>query len=121
MFSKLLVALLVIAATMGVPGVGNTLEYIAPTSSEETITVSTLPLGITSSVCIDASGRRQPAIIQVNADAIYFSLHSSSATPDSGDFKAAVGTTIKLSPLEVRKLRMIRVTTDASVKVQCYS
>ena len=96
------------------------LDLLAPTSAEETITVSSSAIGITTSVCTDGT-KRQKAMIQVKSNGIYFSLHSSTATPDSGDFEAVAGDLFKLSEKEVSKLRMIRSGgADATVKVQCY-
>ena len=97
-------------------------DLTSPTSQEETITVSNSAIGITASICTKTGGNgRTKALMQVKTEPIYFSVHSASATPDSGDFKANDGDMFTLSQTEVAKLRMIRVGSDASVKVQCFS
>ena len=122
MNSRTLAGLLVfLALAMGAPDANHALDLTAPNSSEETITVSTAAIGVTSTVCKDAGGSRQPAIVQVKSQSIYFSLHSATATPDSGDFKANDGDFFRFSKTEIAKLRMIRSgSSDATVKVQCY-
>ena len=122
MNTRTLVALLaLLAAAMGAPAASEAVEYTAPNSQEETITVSNSAIGITSSVCLGVDGTRKPAVVQVKVQGIYFSLHSASATPDSGDFEAVAGDVFKFSRTEVAKLRMIRSGgADATAKVQCY-
>ncbi len=104
-------ALLLVA----VPAVGQILVTFTPTSSEETITVSTAAIGVTADLC--ESGNVGGAIVSVNTNGIYFSIHSSAATPDSGDFKADAVYVFYIKP--ANKLRMIRQSQDSAVKVQC--
>lgn len=88
----------------------------APTSSEETITVSSTALGITADLCgTDNSGG---VLIQLVSGDIYVSLHSATATPDSNDFDLAAGDYLYVKP--AWKLRMIRQTADSTVKAQCF-
>lgn len=113
-------ALVLLAA----PAWGQGLVAGAP-SDEETITVSSSAIGITSTLCRanagDATSTRVNAMLQVKANGIYFSLHSASATPDAGDFEAVPGDTLILNGPSVNKLRMIRSGgADATVHVQCF-
>lgn len=115
---KALLAALSLTAAMGVHD-AFAVNWTTPTSSEETITVSSSAIGVSTNVCTDGTNRK-PAVIQVKGNDIYFTLHSSSATPDSGDFAGTAGVILRLSGPEVAKLRMIRQSSDATVKVQCY-
>lgn len=88
------------------------------TSSEETITVAASAIGVTADLC--GSSNTGGAWVQVIAGAIYFSLHSSTATPDSGDFALSIGgggPQFWVKPAS--KLRMIQQTASSTVKVQC--
>ncbi len=85
--------------------------------AEETITVGATATGITATLCTER-GRQTPALLEVLTNAIYFTLDSPSATPDSGDYTAALGTVISVE--RANYLRMIRQTSDSSVKVTCF-
>jgi hypothetical protein len=85
--------------------------------AEETITVSSSAVGLTAGLCTQ-SGVVNPALVQVKTNAIYFTLHSATATPDSGDYEAAAGTYLEVQRPD--RLRMIRQTSDAAVKVTCF-
>ena len=88
------------------------------TNAEETITVSTTAVGVTADLC--AAGNRGGAYVQVLSNAIYLALHSTAATPDSGDFAVNAGTAgpqFWVKPAS--KIRMIRQSADSSVKIQC--
>ncbi len=85
--------------------------------AEETITVSTAAIGITSTLCLER-GRQTPALLEVLTNAIYFTLNSPTATPDSSDHAAPVGTVISVN--KANYVRMIRQSADSSVKVTCF-
>ena len=88
------------------------------TSGEETISVSSSAVGVTANLCgTDNTGG---AYIQVLSNGIYFTVHSATATPDSGDYTLNSGTTgpqFWIKPAS--KLRMIRQSSDSNVKVSC--
>jgi len=92
----------------GVSGVG---------FAEETLIVSSSALSITSTLCV-VRGRQTPALLEVLSNAIYFTLNSPTATPDSGDYAAPVGTVISVE--RANYIRMIRQSVDSSVKVTCF-
>jgi hypothetical protein len=85
--------------------------------AEETITVSNTAIGVTSGLCTQ-SGVISPALVQVKTNGIYFTLNSATATPDSNDYEAAAGTFIEVQRPD--RLRMIRQSSDAAVKVTCF-
>lgn len=85
--------------------------------AEETITVSSSAIGVTAGLCT-LSGVVNPALVQVKTNPVYFTLHSATATPDSGDYEAAAGTIIEVQRPD--RLRMIRQTSDAYAKVTCF-
>ena len=88
------------------------------TSAEETISVSNTAIGITANLC--GTNNTGGAYVQVLSNGIYASFHSATATPDSGDFIINAGTTgpqFWVKPAS--KLRMIRQSSDSSVKVSC--
>jgi len=111
--SRLIVLLLLLAAPAGAqiatPGV--------PTSSEESLTVSTTALGVTADLCGD--GNRDGALFYVVDNGVYLSLHSPTATPDSNDFALNAGDFAYVRPAS--KARSIRQSADTNVKVQCVS
>ena len=87
-----------------------------PTSSEETLTVSSTTSTVTADLA--GAGNIHGVLVQVLTGSIYYSLHGA-GTPDSGDFYAAQYDFIAISP--ANKLRMLRATgTDATVKVQAF-
>ena len=88
----------------------------SPTSSHEAITVSSSAIGITANLC--GSGNKNIALVQVLTNDVYASFYSASATPGSSDFKLTAGTFVVIQP--ANRLRMIRVTSDATAVVQCY-
>ena len=96
-----------VAAQMYIPGV--------PTSSEETLTVSTTAVGITANLC--GAGNLGGAWIYVTNNGVYMSLHGATATPDSGDFPLNSGDWFYLRP--ARNARFIRQSADTDVKIQC--
>jgi hypothetical protein len=85
--------------------------------AEETITVSNTAIGVTSGLCTQ-SGVISPALIQVKSQAIYFTLNSATATPDSDDYEGPAGTLMEVQRPD--RLRMIRQSSDAKVKVTCF-
>jgi hypothetical protein len=92
------------AQALAVPG--------APTEDEATLTVSTTAVGLTCT-------RGTRALLRVNTNGIYYSLHGVAVTPDSGDFEAAAGTYLLVDALPL--FRMVRSgAADASVKKQCF-
>jgi hypothetical protein len=88
-----------------------------PMSGEETITVSSSAIGVTANLC--GGGNMNGAMGQVTSSAgIYAAFHSTSATPDSGDFVFAQYDVFFVKP--ANQLRMIRSSgSDATVKIQC--
>jgi len=111
-------------ALLAAPAYGQGLIQGTP-ADEETITVSSAAIGVTSTVCRanvgDATSARVGAMIQVKGTAIFFALHSAAATPDAGDFDGNPGDILILTGPAVNKLRMIRATAvDATAKVQCF-
>lgn len=111
-------------ALLAAPAWGQGLIQGQP-ADEETITVSTSAIGVTSTVCRanvgDATSSRVGAMLQVKGNGIFYSLHSATATPDSGDFDGNPGDYLILNGPSVNKLRMIRSgAADATVKVQCF-
>jgi len=87
-----------------------------PTSGHEVITVSTTAIGITADLC--GVGNQGTALIGVVGNSIYASLYSPTATPAIGDFTLTPGTFLAVTP--ARNLRMIRVSSNATVTVQCF-
>jgi len=87
-----------------------------PTSGHEQLTVSTAAIGITANLC--GAGNRGTALIGVTADQVYASMYSATATPAATDFTLNPGTFMAVTP--ARNLRMIRVTSNAKVTVQCF-
>ena len=88
------------------------------TNAEETITVSTTAIGVTADLC--GTSNTGGAYVQVTTNAIYFTVHSPTATPDSNDFRMNAGTTgpqFWVKPAS--KLRMLRQSADSLVKVSC--
>ena len=86
-----------------------------PTTGEETLSVSTTALGITADLC--GTNNTKGALIGVLDDGVYMSLHSSTATPDSGDFALNAGDYAFVRPAS--KARFIRQSADSNVKIQC--
>ena len=97
-----------LASAAGVVGTG---------FAEETLTVSTVALGITSTLCV-VRGQQTPALLEVKTNSIFYTLDDPAATPDSGDYEASAGTII--STAKANYIRMIRQTSDSSVKVTCF-
>ncbi len=85
--------------------------------AEETLTVSSSALSITATLCL-VRGRQTPALIEVLTESIYFTLDSPTATPDSSDYAAPLGTVISVN--KANQIRMIRQSADALVKVTCF-
>ena len=71
-----------LASAAGVVGTG---------FAEETLTVSTVALGITSTLCV-VRGQQTPALLEVKTNSIFYTLDDPAATPDSGDYEASAGT-----------------------------
>jgi len=88
--------------------------YGSPTSSEETITVSSAAIGITANLC--GPGNEKGALCQVLDESVYVTFNGPLKTPDSGDFLFAAGTIFYVRV--ANRVRFLRVTADARVKVQ---
>lgn len=86
------------------------------TSGHEAITVSSAAKGVTANLC--GSGNTGKALFQVKSNDIYVSFYSTSATPANTDFLVTAGSFFSAEP--AAKVRMIRVTNDATVIVQCF-
>lgn len=87
------------------------------TSGEETISVSTSAVGVTADLC--GAGNRGGAYLQVLTNGVYLALVGG-ATPDSGDFRldaTTSGPVLWVKPAS--KIRMIRISADSNVKIQC--
>jgi hypothetical protein len=88
--------------------------YGSPTASEETLVVSSSAIGITADLCGD--GNETGALCQVLDQSVYVTFNGPLKTPDSGDFLFTAGTIFYVRV--ANRVRFIRVTTDARVKVQ---
>lgn len=88
--------------------------YGSPTASEETLTVGATPVGITADLC--GPGNEKGALCQVLDESVYVTFNGQTKTPDSGDFLFAAGTIFYLRV--ANRVKFVRVTTDARVKVQ---
>lgn len=98
---------LIASAQIVVPGV--------PTSSEETITVSTTAIGITADLC--GPNNANGALLFVVTNGLYMSLNGRTVTPDSSDFALNAGDWFFVRP--ARMARFIRQSADTNLKVQC--
>ncbi len=84
--------------------------------AQETKTVSSTTVGVTANLC--GPGNAAGVVGQVlSAAGIYAAVHNTAATADSGDFTFAQYDVFFVKPASL--LRMIRITTDATVKLQC--
>jgi hypothetical protein len=91
--------------------------------AKENITVSSSATGIQDHLCRVggvSTGSETRALVQIRTQGVFFTLHSSTATPTSSDHKATTGEWIQVNVPS--KLRMIRSEAlDALVTATCYT
>lgn len=88
----------------------------------EQLTVSSTSKALTATVydVLDGDGVADLAVISVETDAIRYRCDGVAPTASVGMPQAANSTFTVYGVLSVRKLRMIRVTTDATIEVHYY-
>ncbi|WP_447979092.1 hypothetical protein [Candidatus Nitrospira bockiana] len=86
--------------------------------AEETVTVSTVSIGLTSNVC-KVGTNNTDVLLQVKDAAIYWNLDG--VAPNSDDYEASPGDVIELDRLAWPKFRAIRSGgSDAKIKATCF-